>query len=101
MISTLHLWRAPPWKDSDGDGAKPSFGSEFEHSKHTKSISGRKFLLVSGDRNGTIRLHAHDWPVEFCHEYLSRLVVLGGVLALFHPEWFTWFRGNGIVWGQR
>ena len=26
-------------------------------------------------------------------------VVLGGVLALFHPEWFTWFRGNAIVWG--
>ena len=25
--------------------------------------------------------------------------MLGGVLALFQPEWFTWFHGNAIVWG--
>ncbi|MBU6402005.1 MAG: bile acid:sodium symporter family protein [Verrucomicrobia bacterium] len=26
-------------------------------------------------------------------------VLLGGVLALLEPAWFTWFRGNAIVWG--
>ena len=26
-------------------------------------------------------------------------VVLGGVLALVEPKWFTWFRGPFIVWG--
>jgi len=26
-------------------------------------------------------------------------VVLGGLLALVHPPWFTWFRGPYIVWG--
>ena len=26
-------------------------------------------------------------------------VVAGGVLALIHPPWFTWFRGSAIVWG--
>lgn len=26
-------------------------------------------------------------------------VVLGGVLALFHPPWFNWFRGEFITWG--
>ena len=26
-------------------------------------------------------------------------VILGGVLALVHPPWFTWFRGPLIVWG--
>lgn len=26
-------------------------------------------------------------------------VALGGVLALFHPGWFTWFKGPWIVWG--
>ena len=26
-------------------------------------------------------------------------VVLGGVLALAHPPWFTWFQGPWIVWG--
>lgn len=26
-------------------------------------------------------------------------VLLGGVLALFEPRWFTWFSGPAIVWG--
>lgn len=26
-------------------------------------------------------------------------VLLGGALALWHPEWFTWFSGNYITWG--
>ena len=26
-------------------------------------------------------------------------VLLGGIVALIHPPWFTWFRGNAIVWG--
>ena len=26
-------------------------------------------------------------------------VLLGGILALLEPRWFTWFRGQGIVWG--
>src|SRR5262245_49047274 len=26
-------------------------------------------------------------------------VVLGGVLALFYPRWFTWFGGEFITWG--
>ena len=26
-------------------------------------------------------------------------VTLCGVLALFQPEWFTWFKGPLIVWG--
>ena len=26
-------------------------------------------------------------------------VLLGGGLALLQPAWFTWFRGNAIVWG--
>src|SRR6185437_10146698 len=26
-------------------------------------------------------------------------VFLGGIGALIHPPWFTWFRGNAIVWG--
>jgi BASS family bile acid:Na+ symporter len=26
-------------------------------------------------------------------------VLLGGVAALIHPRWFTWFHGSAIVWG--
>ncbi|MCI0541912.1 MAG: bile acid:sodium symporter family protein, partial [Verrucomicrobiales bacterium] len=26
-------------------------------------------------------------------------VLLGGVIALFQPDWFTWFSGPAIVWG--
>ncbi|MBA4148110.1 MAG: bile acid:sodium symporter family protein [Verrucomicrobia bacterium] len=26
-------------------------------------------------------------------------VLLGGVLALFQPMWFTWFKGPAIIWG--
>ena len=26
-------------------------------------------------------------------------VLVGGILALIHPPWFTWFRGPAIVWG--
>jgi BASS family bile acid:Na+ symporter len=26
-------------------------------------------------------------------------VLLGGVAAMFRPTWFTWFHGQGIVWG--
>lgn len=26
-------------------------------------------------------------------------VLLGGILALVQPGWFTWFRGSAIVWG--
>lgn len=26
-------------------------------------------------------------------------VALGGIAALVHPPWFTWFRGDAIVWG--
>jgi bile acid:Na+ symporter, BASS family len=26
-------------------------------------------------------------------------VLLGGVLALFHPDWFAWFNGDCITWG--
>lgn len=26
-------------------------------------------------------------------------VLIGGGLAVFFPDWFTWFRGNWIVWG--
>lgn len=26
-------------------------------------------------------------------------VLAGGALALFHPNWFTWFSGDFITWG--
>ena len=26
-------------------------------------------------------------------------VLLGGILALFHPRWFDWFSGDFITWG--
>ncbi|MBI4664301.1 MAG: bile acid:sodium symporter family protein [Verrucomicrobia bacterium] len=37
--------------------------------------------------------------LNFLTNLFPAWVLLGGVLALIHPPWFVWFKGQGIVWG--
>ncbi len=37
--------------------------------------------------------------LAFCTNLFPVWVLLGGLLALWHPGWFAWFQGDLIVWG--
>ena len=37
--------------------------------------------------------------LNLCTNLFPLWVVTAGILALFHPTWFTWFSGPFIVWG--
>lgn len=67
-------------------------------SAHASSPRAEKVLAEAGARRLHARQRMNRW-LNMGTNLFPVWVVAGGGLALLHPPWFTWFRGDAIVWG--